>query len=188
MNKREALKLVLLDLKYSDSKISLDNLLDVISKDSYNIRELGYKSYNGASKFVYRNFPNKPKDDRKLCNYLLSLYDLKYCQKCKLVKSYGEFTSNISKPDKLNSWCKVCKGEYQHNNLHMWREYQANYKSRKLLRTPIWANFEEIQKIYNNCPKGYHVDHIVPLQNNKVCGLHVENNLQYLTATENMTV
>ncbi len=56
-------------------------------------------------------------------------------------------------------------------------------------RTPIWINPNNFLPIYANCPKGFHVDHIIPLKGlidgRPVTGLHVPWNLQYLTAAEN---
>ena len=59
-------------------------------------------------------------------------------------------------------------------------------RATKLQRTVPWADLKAIKEFYLNCPKGYHVDHIVPLQGTNVSGLHVLNNLQYLTATQNL--
>lgn len=62
----------------------------------------------------------------------------------------------------------------------------ARQKAEKLQAIPPWANLVEIADMYFNCPKGYHVDHIYPLRGKNTCGLHVENNLQYLTAEDNL--
>ena len=61
----------------------------------------------------------------------------------------------------------------------------ARRRAIKLNATPSWSNKEEIKWIYAMCPKGYEVDHIIPLKGKNVCGLHTESNLQYLTPTEN---
>lgn len=61
----------------------------------------------------------------------------------------------------------------------------ANYKSAKIMAVPLWADKNKIIDFYKNKPVGMAVDHIVPLRGRTVCGLHVENNLQYLTKEEN---
>lgn len=60
------------------------------------------------------------------------------------------------------------------------------YKSRLRKATPSWADKELIKKFYENRPDGFHVDHIIPLRGEFVCGLHVIENLQYLPAEDNM--
>lgn len=64
--------------------------------------------------------------------------------------------------------------------------YAAYRRALKLNATPKWADLEKIKEIYLNCPAGYHVDHIVPLKGKNICGLHIETNLQYLPASENL--
>jgi 5-methylcytosine-specific restriction endonuclease McrA len=56
------------------------------------------------------------------------------------------------------------------------------YRQRKYSQTPPNADKKLIFEIYNNCPKGYEVDHIIPISKG---GLHHQDNLQYLTAQEN---
>ena len=67
------------------------------------------------------------------------------------------------------------------------RSYVAKRRAAKLKATPAWADPKKIKEIYLNCPPGHHVDHYFPLQSPIMCGLHVENNLQYLPAKENIS-
>ncbi|MBA4707528.1 hypothetical protein [Aquitalea aquatica] len=66
------------------------------------------------------------------------------------------------------------------------RAYSEKRRKATIIATPAWANIESIKQIYQNCPSGFHVDHIIPLLGKTVCGLHVESNLQYLPAKENL--
>lgn len=59
--------------------------------------------------------------------------------------------------------------------------------------TPWWIDTRAIKKIYNDCRAissdtgtPHHVDHIVPLQGRKVCGLNVPWNLRIIPAAENL--
>lgn len=51
--------------------------------------------------------------------------------------------------------------------------------------TPKWADPVLLRVMYVHCPKGFAVDHIIPLKGELVSGLHVPANLQYLTTEEN---
>jgi len=75
--------------------------------------------------------------------------------------------------------------EYNLNNPDVRRAAFAKRKASQLKATPKFANLNKIREIYKKCPKGYVVDHIIPLQSKIVCGLHVEWNLQYLTPSAN---
>lgn len=66
-------------------------------------------------------------------------------------------------------------------------------RARKYQATPTWANKDKIRQIYEEAifrskEYGYklHVDHIVPLKNDIVCGLHCEHNLRIVTPKENL--
>lgn len=70
----------------------------------------------------------------------------------------------------------------------------ARYHAAKLRAIPKWANQFVIGEAYHLAKLrtkilGYpwHVDHIVPLISKKVCGLHVENNLQVIPGSLNMS-
>lgn len=71
------------------------------------------------------------------------------------------------------------------NNPGKARAKTARRRALRLQRTPVWANLDKIRRIYENCPPGMVVDHVVPLAGKLVSGLHVHTNLQYLSQSDN---
>lgn len=66
-------------------------------------------------------------------------------------------------------------------------------RARKKQATPIWADLQRIKEIYKRANRlgkclgiKVQIDHIVPLQSDFVCGLHVPWNLQILSAKANV--
>ena len=59
---------------------------------------------------------------------------------------------------------------------------QSRYRAKQYRVLDPTADKEKIKEIYLNCPEGYEVDHIIPLSKG---GKHHEDNLQYLTISEN---
>lgn len=69
---------------------------------------------------------------------------------------------------------------------------QMRRVARKKQATPAWADNKAILVFYHEAARltketgiPHDVDHIVPLQSRLVCGLHVEHNMQVLTADVN---
>ena len=75
--------------------------------------------------------------------------------------------------------------EWQKANRGLCNARSSKRRALRLKATPKFANLNKIKEIYKNCPKGYEVDHIIPLQGKNVSGLHIETNLQYLPMREN---
>ena len=116
-------------------------------------------------------------------------------------KSLQQF---LKKDTKLATTVSKMLGTYRnelqrirrHENPHLARSYAAKRRGIKLKATPCWLtkfDLNYIKSIYLQAAElskieniVYHVDHIVPLNSNKVCGLHVPWNLQILEATANM--
>lgn len=86
---------------------------------------------------------------------------------------------------------------YRQNNKGIINAKTAKRRARKLNATPHWAKLDIIKQIYIECQEintinkmcggsgKFVVDHIIPLQGNTVCGLHVDNNLNIITENEN---
>ena len=67
------------------------------------------------------------------------------------------------------------------------------YQARKRKAVPSWAKMGRIEALYSlaamltsNTGEKWHVDHIVPLQGQSVCGLHIYENLRVVPATVNL--
>ena len=82
---------------------------------------------------------------------------------------------------------------WQKENTHIVCAKEAKRRATKMCATPSWADHGAIKAIYKEARERsketglkMHVDHVIPLQGENVCGLHVEGNLQIITAAENL--
>lgn len=88
---------------------------------------------------------------------------------------------------------KLYQKMYKKLNPHISQFHNNLRRSRKLNATPDWIDLTAIKMIYKQCEdlnktsdEKYVVDHVIPLTNEFVCGLHVHHNLQIITENENL--
>lgn len=116
---------------------------------------------------------------------------------------HKEKYESLIKPYKseYNQRPEVIAGKKLYNSAYGKRHYEQNKalylakflkrRAAKMRALPVWADLEKINQIYEEArvksESGikYEVDHIVPLQSELVCGLHVHYNLRVITKEEN---
>ena len=140
----------------------------------------------------------------------------KRCPRCTQVLALDAFYTANAKINKASAYCMPCtvlnnKERYKNKKdtytqriarnqkarPHLLTATSAKRRARKLKATPSWLtsqHHDEIKAIYKEAKDlerltgvAYHVDHIMPLINRYLCGLHVPWNLRAIPASENMS-
>ena len=167
----------------------------------------GYRELNISKDTFSRNmqklFGKKPKQSTQWYIYLLLMTSYKRCNKCQKILDLNNFSKDLSTSDKLKNRCKYCDNKmsatykkenresvlksgklYDKNNYEKRLAKNAQRRANKLKATPKWHEKERITELYKQSSKETHIDHIIPLQSNLVCGLHCFDNLQAIPAKE----
>ena len=107
------------------------------------------------------------------------------------VKRRKRYIKNIDKERSDNK-------QWKQSNPDKRAYYDSKRRAAKLQRTPAWADLETIKQVYADCveinlaaktagcTEKFVVDHMIPIQGKFVSGLHIANNLQIITAKENL--
>jgi hypothetical protein len=92
-------------------------------------------------------------------------------------------------PEKIAEWGK----RWRDANKHHGAAKQARRRATMLRATPLWADDQALKDFYVTADalgmwtgEWHHVDHIVPLNSQLVCGLHTPANLQVLPGADNI--
>ena len=140
---------------------------------------------------------------------ILEYSRFKKCTVCNDKKPRSQFRKNRNG---LRSTCKPCDNaatrlrregnidserernrRYYQDNRDKSNEKKARRRASKLQATPAWYEHEAVAALYKKSISltamgiDCHVDHIIPLQSNWVCGLHCFDNLQLLSPKENLS-
>ena len=136
----------------------------------------------------YKN--NQAKDGvRSVCKACDNQRKLVYAEKNveSIARKKSEYKNKNR--DKTLSYLASWRKEYNHKMC----SYASKRRALLIGATPSWADKSKIESIYEKAAmlnklhpdKKYEVDHIIPLKNKLVCGLHTHDNMQILLASEN---
>lgn len=152
------------------------------SKHYYRVKRGGTPYISKKQQMALRKCSIDGCDGRHKCNDLCAMH---------LARQRRHGNPNFINP-KCNrdgnyiSRARVKTAQWKKDNWDTYKVYLYARKQRVRQATPKWTDIHEIERIYRECPEGYHVDHIIPINGKDVSGLHVPWNLQYLLAVDNL--
>lgn len=158
-------------------------------------RKAYHKEYYLKNKDAFIEYRAKNRETR---NEYLKQYrkDRKYDSEYKAKENARTLAWYHANFDKIKDKKYAKDKEWRDKNKHIINSFTAKRRVIKLQRMPKWLTKEQkkqIKVMYTlatslNKSTGvqWHVDHIIPLQGKTVSGLHVPENLQVISATENM--
>lgn len=111
-------------------------------------------------------------------------------------KAWERRKATVSEETKQRDRENIKRWQQAHRveNRARYAAHAAKRNAAKRNATPTWADRQKIEEYYFAADFlgmvtgiWHNVDHIVPVQSDLVCGLHVEHNLQVLTKTDNVS-
>jgi hypothetical protein len=123
---------------------------------------------------------------------------MKYCWVCERELPVEEFSRDKTKKDGLNGRCKSCDSSHRskwkkdnkehHNNFNKEKGYGKKRAMQQKCATPKWAKKDVAKHVrfLKSIRQGdQELDHIVPILNDTVCGLHVPSNVRLIPTEDN---
>jgi hypothetical protein len=116
------------------------------------------------------------------------------CKPCS-IKSRNKWNeANKDKAKDRTEYLAKWYAEWRKGKSHIELARKNNKRAKKLKATPVWANQFFITEAYELAALRtkmfgfkWHVDHVVPLISDRVCGLHSHTNLSVIPARANLS-
>lgn len=174
--------IVKLKTDFSNQECAFDGLQRFCKQCNSEYRKINKTKIAAAKKNCY--IKNIDHVKKRASNY----YELNKSEILRYAKQYRD-SNKIA--------VSLCKKKCYAENPELYSSIKARRRAAKLQALPKWLTKEQLEQIKElyTCAQmfklytgqEYHVDHIVPLQGENVCGLHVPWNLQVIPAKENLS-